>query len=49
MRKRQACLVRIVVVKIFEPYGKRYQEQDEPVETHLAEILYFAFRSPAGE
>jgi hypothetical protein len=38
-----------VVVRIFEPYGERYQEEDGPVETHLAEILYFVFRSLAGD
>jgi len=41
--------VRIVAVKIFESYGERYQEQDKPVETHIAEIRYFAARSSAGD
>lgn len=39
---RPAGLVRIVVVKVFEPYGERYQERDKPVETYIAEIRYFA-------
>lgn len=36
-----AGLVRILVVKIFEPYGERYQERGKPVETYIAEIRYF--------
>lgn len=41
-QNRTSSLERIVVVTIFEPWLKRYQEQNKPVETHSAEIRYVA-------
>ena len=49
MWSRPSCLVKFEVVKTFEPYGERYQEQDKPVETPIAEIRYFAARSSVGD